>query len=309
MEIVEWKKGYNSNFKKTVLTIGNFDGVHLGHQAIFKDVVKKAKETGGTPAILTFDPHPQTFFSGKDIPLITGFEKKMELIWPFGIEVAFVCGRSKEFYMMSADEFVRDVLVDSLHISHIFVGDDFAFGSGREGNFDLLRKMGKKYGFNITEERSVKLGGVLIKSTVIRNIITSGRMAEASIYLGRYFSIKGKVISGVGRGKKLGIPTANLEYKGGLIPPFGVYVVNVLLDGKVFGGVANIGDNPTFGDVTFSFEVHILDFDRDLYGKEIEVSFIARIRGEEKFDSIKELKKRIRKDIKTAKNILKWQAR
>ncbi len=307
MEIVEWEKGYNSDFKKTVLTIGNFDGVHLGHQAIFKDVVDKAKKISGTPAIMTFDPHPQKFFSGEDVPIITGFENKMELIEPLGIEVVFVCGRTKEFYMMSADEFVRDVLVDSLHISHIIVGDDFAFGSGRKGDFNFLREMGRKYKFDVTEERSVTLGGILIKSTAIRNLIAEGMVAEASIYLGRDFSINGKVISGMGRGKKLGIPTANLEYKGGLIPPFGVYVVNVSVDGKLFGGVANLGDNPTFGDVTFSFEVHIFDFDRDLYGKEIEVSFITRIRGEKKFNNIKALKKRMEKDIKTAKNILKWR--
>ena len=179
MEIVEWEKGYNSPFTKTVLTIGNFDGVHLGHQTIFRDVVDKAKEIGGTPAIMTFDPHPQKFFSGEDIPIITGFEKKMELTRPFGIEVVFVCGRTKEFYMMSADEFVRDVLVESLHIAHIIVGDDFAFGTGRKGDFGFLREMGRKYNFDVTEERSVTIGGILIKSTAIRNLITEGNMAEA----------------------------------------------------------------------------------------------------------------------------------
>lgn len=305
LEVINWEKGYKSPFKKAVLTIGNFDGVHLGHQVIFEDVVSRAKEISGTPAAMTFNPHPQKIFRGKEPPIITKFEEKLKLIESFGIEVAFVVGGTKKFYLMSAEEFIADVLVESLSVAHIVVGNDFTLGKGREGGIELLRDMGNRFGFGLDVKGDVKVGGVLVKSTVIRDLIASGDVYRAYLMMGRGFSVKGVVTTGAGRGKAiLGVPTANIVYEGNLVPPDGVYVVHVTFSGTKYGGVCNLGMNPTFGDGKFAFEVHIFNFDQDIYGEEIEVSFLTRIRGEEKFADVSALMERMEKDIAFAREIL-----
>ena len=308
MKIIEWEEGYRSPFEKTVLTVGNFDGVHLGHQELFREVTKKAGEIGGdrgTPAIITFDPHPQGFFSGHEPPLITDFFRKMEIIESFGIKAAFVCGREKAFYNRSAEEFVKEVLVESLRIEYILVGHDFTFGRGREGDINLLCELAKRYGFTVGEKGAITVGGILVSSTMIRNLILDGQVAEASLLLGREYVVSGKVFRGVGRGRKLGFPTANIVCQSNLMPPDGVYVVRIRLDHEEHAGVANLGKNPTFGDVPFSFEVHILDFNRDIYERDIEVFFVSRIRGEVKFSGPEDLIKQISKDVEGARRILK----
>ncbi len=304
MEIVNWEEGYQSLLKKTVLTIGNFDGIHLGHQAILKDVVKKAGEVSGTPAVMTFNPHPQKIFREIDPPIIVKFEERLKIIESFGISVTYVVGRSKDFYRMSAEEFIEDVMVKSLSVIHIIVGNDFTLGKDRTGGIELLEKMGAKLGFGVDVQDDITMGGVLVKSTTIRNLIVAGKVYRASLLMGRRFAIKGSVTTGAGRGKDLGFPTANIVFEGNLIPPDGVYVVHVMVSGKQYGGVSNLGKNPTFGDGKFVFEVHIFDFEGDIYGEEIEVSFVARIRGEEKFKEVSELVDRINRDIAFAKGIL-----
>jgi len=199
--VVDWHEGYKSPFKKTVLTIGNFDGVHLGHQAIFRDVAQRAEDISGTPAAMTFDPHPQKIFRGVEPPIITRFDQKLRLIEPFGIEVVFVSGKTRDFYEMSAEEFIEGVLVEGLSVAHIVVGNDFTLGRGREGGIDLLRKMGDQLGFGVDVKEEVKIGGVLVKSTVIRDLIVRGDVYRASILLGREFGIGGKVSTGASRGK------------------------------------------------------------------------------------------------------------
>ena len=304
MKIIEWERGYLSPFEKSVLTVGNFDGVHLGHQEIFREVVKKANETGGVPCLVTFNPHPQKLFSGEEPPLITSFEQKLEIIESFGIEVVFVAGRDIGFYMMEAREFVITMLVNSLHIAHIFVGHDFRFGKGQTGDFELLKQMGEEAGFVAHEMGAVTIEGVLVSSTMVRNLIVAGEVAEATILLGREYCVKGGVITGSGRGKGLGFPTANLEVKGSLIPKDGVYVVKVELDGGIYGGVANLGDNPTFNNGKFSFEVHIFDYTGDLTGRQLSVFFVSRIRDEIKFKGPDALVERIKKDVTIARKIL-----
>lgn len=304
LEIVNWKEGYQSPLRKTVLTIGNFDGIHLGHQAILKDVVKKAGEVSGAPAVMTFNPHPQKIFRGIDPPIIVKFEERLKIIESFGISVTYVVGRSKDFYRMSAEEFIEDVMVKSLSVIHIIVGNDFTLGKDRTGGIELLEKMGAKLGFGVDVQDDIMMGGVLVKSTTIRNLIIAGKVYRASLLMGREFAIKGRVKTGAGRGKDLGFPTANIVFEGNLIPPDGVYVVYVMVSGKKYGGVSNLGKNPTFGDGKFAFEVHILDFEGDIYGEEIEVSFVARIRGEEQFKEVSELVDRINSDIAFAKGIL-----
>jgi len=310
MKIVSWEPEYRSPYLKTVLTVGNFDGVHLGHRAIFTSVIAKARELSAIPAVLTFNPHPQHFFRRGEPPLITTFEKKMGLIESLGIEVVFVAGKNREFYDLSAEAFVREVLVDSLKMIHVFVGHDFTFGKDKAGSIDLLTRLGVQYGFGVEEKSAVTVDGVLVSSTMVRNLIQMGRVNDASRLLGRDFSVSGEVIRGVGRGRQLGYPTANINYTGRLMPLGGVYVVWVIIDDRCFYGVANLGNNPTFGSRSFSFEVHILNFDEDIYGKVIETGFIDRIRYEIKFSGPDELVKQIRDDIAVAERIIKnYEAR
>lgn len=306
MKIVQWEKGYRSPYGVTILTVGNFDGVHVGHREIFHCVVEKANELKGTPAVLTFNPHPQHFFSRGEPPLITDFERRAELIASCGIEVLFVAGRTKDFYEMSAEDFVTEVLVKSLKMKYIFVGHDFTFGKGRTGNIDLLMSLGRHLGFGVEEKAAVSVEGMIVSSTMVRNLVQAGNVAQAAKLLGREFSVKGPVIRGVGRGRQLGFPTANIDYGATLMPPFGVYIVRVVVAGKHFWGVANLGDNPTFGAKKLSFEVYILDFDRDIYDTVIEVGFVDRIRDEIKFSNPEKLIGQIRDDIETARRIIKY---
>ena len=310
MKIVSWEPGYRSPYLKTVLTIGNFDGVHLGHRAIFDSVIANARELSAIPAVLTFNPHPQHFFRRSEPPLITTFEKKMELMESCGIEAVFVAGKTREFYDLTAEDFVRQVLLESLKMVSIFVGHDFTFGKGKAGSIELLTRMGREHNFAIHEKSAVVVEGMLVSSTMIRNLVQMGRVSQASALLGRDFSLSGRVIRGVGRGRKLGYPTANVEYTGRLMPLGGVYVTWVKIDGRQFFGVANLGNNPTFGAGSFSLEVHILDFDEDIYDKVIEVGFIDRIRHEIKFSGPDELIRQIQDDVTVAERMIKrYEAR
>ncbi len=305
MEIISWEPHYHSPYPETVLTVGNFDGVHLGHRAIFSDVVDKARELSSVPAVLTFNPHPQRFFRRQEPPLITTFHKKMDLIASCGIGAVFVAGKNREFYDLTAERFVKEVLVDSLNMTYIFVGHDFTFGKGKTGSIDLLMRMGAEFGFGVEEKRAVTVDGVLVSSTMIRNLVQMGRVKDAAALLGRDFSASGEVIRGAGRGKRLGFPTANVDYGGRLVPLGGVYVVWVVVDDRCFYGVADIGTNPTFGDRHASLEVYILDFDDDIYSRVVEVGFIDRIRDEVKFPGPEQLTQQIRDDIRVAERIIK----
>lgn len=310
MNVVYWEPGYRSSYTRTVLTIGNFDGVHLGHRAIFRCVIDKARELSATSAVLTFNPHPQHFFPRGEPPLITTFEKRMALIEGCGIEVVFIAGRTREFYEMSARQFVEEVLVSGLGMAYVFVGHDFTFGKGKSGTIELLMTLGEEHGFGVEEKSAVSVEGIVVSSTMVRNLIQMGRMSEAAKLLGRDFSASGTVIRGVGRGRQLGYPTANIDYTGRLMPLGGVYVVWVSVGGRRFWGVANLGNNPTFGAKAFSFEAHILDFDEDIYDRVIEVGFIDRIRYEIKFTGPHELVRQIEDDIKIARRIIKdYEAR
>jgi len=310
MKIVSWEPGYRSPYLKTVLTIGNFDGVHLGHRAIFNSVIAEALELSAIPAVLTFNPHPQQFFRSSEPPLITTFDKKMELMESCGIEVVFVAGANREFYDLTAEAFVHEVLLKSLNMVSVFVGHDFTFGKGKAGTIELLTMMGEQYGFGVNEKGAVVVEGMLVSSTMIRNLIQMGRVRQASTLLSRDFSVSGRVIRGAGRGRKLGYPTANIDYTGRLMPLGGIYVTWVVIDGRRYYGVANLGNNPTFGTHSFSFEVHILRFDEDIYDKVIEVGFIDRIRHEIKFSGPDELIRQIRDDISVAERMIKsYEAR
>ena len=296
-------------FKHAVITIGNFDGVHIGHQALFHEAIEKAEAIGGTSVAMTFEPHPlRVMKQNNHPPLITLYEQKSELIERTGINVLICVPFTLEFAALSAEQFVRDLLVQKIGIKAIVVGQDYSFGKNREGNIDLLRSYGPEYGFEVIVAGWIKSARALadrISSTKIRQLVTDGRMERAEKMLGRNYQIRGKVVAGRDRGGKLlGIPTANINLHDELCPKTGIYAVTVECGGNQHRGVANIGYSPTFEDHEFTVEVHILDFSANIYGKQIRVNFIKRIRDEIKFSNISELIDQIKLDIAAAHKIL-----
>ncbi|MFN3396267.1 MAG: bifunctional riboflavin kinase/FAD synthetase [Thermodesulfovibrionales bacterium] len=293
-------------FKDIVITIGNFDGLHLGHQKVLKAVKEHASVRGGTPAVLTFDPHPvKVLEPSKDLRIITPFEEKARLIEALGIELLLCLTFNRELAGMRPVDFIRDIIIDRIGAVEVIVGHGYRFGKRREGTTELLRRMGDRYGFRTVVVRNKTLSGRAVSSSLIRKLIINGMVSEASRLLGRPYMIQGKVIKGKGRGESLlQIPTANIETTYELIPSEGVYAVRVALGERLYGGVMNIGRNPTFGDVGLSLEVHILDFYGDLLGSPITVYFIKRLRGEKRFPDIDRLRESIKQDINSARKIL-----
>lgn len=293
--------------RNPVLTIGNFDGVHKGHLALFEQVKQRAKAISGQSAVMTFDPHPvKVMRPGNGPPLITPTKQKLELIDKAGIEVIFCLPFTKSFAKMSAREFVENILVNNIGVREIVVGYDYAFGADRDGNIELLQEMGTSLGFVVHVLPPVYVGGNLVSSTYIRKLIQDGNLNQSRELLGRDYQIYGTVVSGKNRGARLlGYPTANLKLVDELTPKRGTYAVEVVLDDRKYDGVANIGYNPTFGEGALSVETHVLDFSGDLLGMGIRVNFIERLRDEKSFGDVKELSNQIDRDIKRAKEILR----
>ena len=281
-----------------VVTLGNFDGVHLGHQAIFKQVVAWALNVGGSAVTFTFEPHPLKVLAPHRSPrLLATFREKMAQIEAAGVDVVLCAKFTPEFASQNPDDFVKEVLVGALGVKELFVGHDYAFGKDRKGDIPFLRGCGARYGFGVHVIGPVKVEGILVSSTKIRQLIMDGEVCLASKLMGRPYSIEGSVIPGHSRGKKLGFPTANITTPNELAPKEGVYAVTVEMEGKVYKGAANIGKNPTFGDDAVSYEVHMLDLEDDLYGKFIKIKFIKRVRDEFKFKDVDELIEQIKKDV------------
>jgi riboflavin kinase / FMN adenylyltransferase len=308
MEFIKSLDQINQPFKNAVITIGNFDGVHIGHQALFHEVIEKAEKIDGTSIAMTFDPHPLRVLNhNKTLSLITLGEHKLELISASGIDVLICIPFTHEFATMSARSFVEQ-LVKRIGMKAIITGDDYTFGRNREGNVNLLKILGQEMGFEVLisdwiEATTVKPGR--ISSTRIRELIAKGEVASAKKLLGRFYQVRGTVVSGRNRGGKLlGFPTANIVLQEELCPKAGVYAVTVDCLARQFMGVANIGYSPTFSDNIFTVEVHILDFHNDIYGNHIRVNFVERIRDEIKFSGITELSEQIRKDIEYARWVL-----
>ncbi len=296
-----------ASFKQAALTIGNFDGVHLGHQALFRKVVAISQKTGGDTVAITFDPHPLKVLRPDNPPkLICTLEHKIELIAEAGIDHLGILAFTKELAATSAREFVHEILYRRIGMKDLVVGYDYACGKGREGNIPFLKKMGKELGFNVHVVPPITIDGIVVSSTKVRELVTQGQMRKVRLLLGRYYQIRGIVQVGRKRGGKVvGFPTANLNIdEDDLCPKPGVYVVQVLHDSQCYGGVLNIGYNPTFGDDKLTAETHIFDFDKDIYGQPIKVNLIQRIRDEKKFSGPEELARQISKDVETARLIL-----
>lgn len=307
MEVFVGVENIQRSFKNPVLTIGNFDGVHRGHQALFRRAREWAAELGGESVVLTFNPHPlQVLAPDQRLLFITPHERKLELIALCGIDVAIVVPFSTEFAQISAADFVKVLLVDRIGPKAIVVGEDYRFGYGREGDTHYLQKMGTRYGFKVETVPGVQLEGTVVSSTLIRQLIQDGDLREANRLLGRSYEIAGLVVPGHQRGGRLlGFPTANISISGQAPPKLGVYAVRVSVGEATYGGAANVGFNPTFGGTQLSIEVFLFDFDENIYDRLIRVSFLERLRDEKRFAGPDELAAQIRKDVAKAKEILR----
>jgi riboflavin kinase/FMN adenylyltransferase len=309
MKIIQNLETITEPFKNAVITIGNFDGVHIGHQALFHEVIETADAVNGTSIAMTFEPHPiRVIKQNGHPPLITLIEQKKELIEKSGIDVLICIPFTKDFAAISARDFVEQILVRKIGIQSIIVGPDYTFGNRREGNVDLLKAYADELGFVVIVAEWIHPTSTdqnRISSTAVRELVVDGDMQEARKMLGRNYQIRGTVAHGRDRGGKLlGIPTANVNLHDELCPKVGVYAVIVKYDGNRYPGVANIGYSPTFDDYIFTVEAHIFDFKEDIYGKKIMVDFVQRLRDEIKFSGIDELVKQINQDIIDAKTIL-----
>jgi riboflavin kinase/FMN adenylyltransferase len=304
MEIILGTANLKKKFNTPVITIGNFDGIHLGHQKIFKEVKQRSSELKGDSIVYTFEPHPLNILSPhKKVPLITSFSEKIKLIEESGIDIVICEDFTPEYANLSPRQFVKNILMDKIGIRAIFVGHNYAFGKGREGNIVTLKWLGEESDFEVHVVDAVKVDNVPVSSTKIRDIIQKGEVKKAARFLGRNYSISGKVGKGKDRGKGLGFPTANLKSVKEIHPKPGIYVVHVFYRDRPYQGVVNIGFNPTFADHTLSIEVHILDFNKDIYDEDIKISFVERLRDEKAFDSPETLVEQINKDVERTREI------
>ena len=293
-------------FEKPCVTIGNFDGAHLGHQELFAEVVSRARDGHGCSVVVTFDPHPLRILRPGSVKLISTIDQKVEQIDKAGIDHLVIIPFDRDFAATSAEHFVEKILVETIGMAELVVGYDYAFGKGRSGDIPFLKEQGKKMGFPVHVVEALYLDEMLVSSTKVRDLVKEGRMMEASTLLGRPYQIRGVVQVGKKRGgAEIGYPTANLEVnEEDLVPRKGVYVVQVICEGRCYGGVLNIGYNPTFGEHQLVAETHIFDFNKDIYGKPIRLNLLEFIRDERKFSGVTELAQQIGKDVVQAKAVL-----
>ena len=305
MRVIRSVHDFPAEFREAMVTIGNFDGVHRGHQRIFERVIESAKNVGAPSLAITFEPHPKKVIHPERHPffLLTPLDEKLALIESCGIDAVLVINFNIEFARTTAGEFVRSILWNALRIKKIFIGYDYTFGKDREGNADFLRDRGAQLGFDIEQIEAVFIDNYVVSSTNVRLSILDGNVRLASRMLGRYYNISGTVVQGFRRGTGMGFPTANIQAEK-VIPRAGVYVIYAIIDGLRYEGVLNIGFNPTFGNEELSVEGHLFDFQGNIYGKKVTILFVDRLRDEMKFPSPQELAEQIAKDIERGKSIL-----
>jgi len=309
MEVYRGLDAIHGGFSASVVTLGNFDGVHLGHQEIFRRLKARASELKTQALVLTFDPHPVRVLRPAMSPdLITPLEEKLRLIAECGIDGVVLADFTKEFAAQHPGSFVDEVLCEKLSARYVIVGHDFTFGRGKEGTIDSLKEMGERKGFDVEVVEALVSEGEIVSSTRIRGLIAGGDVSAAAALLGRNYSIYGEVVKGDGRGRSLGFPTANIASHGELFPENGVYAVEIELEKKRMSGIANVGVRPTFGGGERTIEAHIFDFDGSLYGEVVRLDFVGRVRDEISFSGPEELSRQIRQDIVEAKNILKRES-
>lgn len=288
------------------VTIGNFDGVHMGHQRLLCRTRQKALAQGLASVAVTFDPHPLRVLVGASTPpFITLTPQKLELIASLGLDFVLCLEFTKALAQMEPGEFVQTFLVDGTRMKEMVIGYDYAFGRNRKGNYSLLSELGVRFGFHVEQLGPVLMEDAIVSSSRIRDMLQEGLVWEARTLLGRFYRVEGTVVRGQNRGGRLlGFPTANLRLTDELFPKTGVYAVWAEHDGEALQAVANIGFNPTFGNDILSVEVHILDFNRDIYGDQVRIHFVQRLRNEQKFPDVHSLTARIHEDILLARRIL-----
>jgi riboflavin kinase / FMN adenylyltransferase len=293
------------HWHQTVLALGNFDGLHRGHVKIIERVRRGASERGGTPVVLTFDPHPpRVVRPDKAPPLLMTQSQKIEALARAGIQGVAVVRFTLELSRWEPEQFVRAVLVDWLRVAEVWVGADFLFGRNRSGNFSLLRTLGARLGFRVEKIDPVRYKDFVVSSTRIRRLVSDGRMDEAGALLGHHYAIDGVVVPGAGRGRHIGFPTANLATDNELLPPNGVYATTATIDGIVHPGVTNIGVRPTFGTAgETTVETHVFEMTEDLYARPVRLSFVQRLREERAFPDVDALTAQIEADVRRAKRL------
>jgi riboflavin kinase / FMN adenylyltransferase len=297
-----------------VATIGNFDGVHLGHQRLMRDLVARAAKIGGTPTVITFHPHPLQVLAPNNAPRqIQTLEQKLATIESLGVRLVIVIPFDPQFARTSARDFVNNVLCEKLRLREIYVGPNFAFGYRREGSFNLLKEIGEVKGFLVGRIHQVQFRGSRVSSTAVRQALIAGQVGLARRLLARPYAIEGKVIHGTATGAGFRVPTANLEGGNDLIPRRGVYVTMLSIDGRRHRSVTNIGMRPTISGADalapLSIETHILDFHEDVYGREVIIEFMMRLRDERRFPDTKALFDQIQKDVRAARRYFRWLER
>ena len=287
------------------LAIGVFDGMHLGHQAVISTSAEHARSVNGTPVVVTFDPHPEKILRPATAPhLLTATEHKIGLIRDLGVAHLLIIAFDKQFAATEPEDFVQQLVKHSKPLREICVGHEWAFGKNRRGNLELLEKLGARFDFGVVGIPPVTVNGEIVSSTTIRRAVEAGDLRKAAVMLGREYTILGTVVRGDNLGKKIGFPTANLSAHNEQFPPNGVYFAQAMLDGVIYPGVVNLGYRPTVSsEKDRVLEIHLFDFDRDIYGSDLEVRFVRYLRPEKKFESVDMLARQIALDVKQARDL------
>lgn len=294
------------SMRGTVATMGNFDGIHLGHQALVRNTVEESKRLGYPSTVLTFEPHPLKILAPERAPsLILSYEDKIALLQSLGVDIVVAQRFDRQFASIPAEDFVRQFLVDRLKVKKLWVGRDLRFGQGRRGGTDDLLRLAADAGFDVGVLDPILLNGIRISSSRIRQLVEEGRVAEVRPMLGRYHFVSGRIVAGNRRGRELGFPTANIATETEVVPLNGIYATLTQLQNRRLLSVSSVGINPTFGDGPRTVESFILDFDGDIYGERITLSFVQRIRDEKKFVAVKDLIAQMHEDVKHARAVFK----
>jgi riboflavin kinase/FMN adenylyltransferase len=306
MKIIRGLKCIGPDIQNGVLTLGNFDGLHLGHQKILQTFTDRARDSGVQAMVFTFEPHPLKILApDRCPPLLTTFHEKMKLLQKSNVDVVICAHFTEELASQHPEEFIRSTLWEKLRVKEVYVGYNYTFGRGRKGTIAMLDEYSRHYPFRVHVVEEVNIQGENVSSTAIRNYIREGNIEKANLLLGRPYTLTGKVMPGCGRGRTLGFPTANIAPGIKLIPKYGVYLVRILIHEKTYNGVANIGPRPTFGDPSPGVEVYIFDLQANLYQQFLEIELIKRIRDEISFPNAGSLVQQIRQDVKDAHQIFK----
>lgn len=299
--------GWPRALRPNAVTIGNFDGVHLGHQAMLARLTARAAAVGGLPTVLTFEPHPREVFTPAVAPTrLTSLREKLEILRDLGVAHVHICRFNRSFAALTAEAFVQRILVEGLRARYVLVGDDFRFGAGRTGDFRLLSDLGARYGYQTEALTTVEAAGMRASSTAVREALAAGDMATAAQLLGRPYSISGRVVGGDRLGRRIGYPTANIQLKHNRPPLTGIFAVRVQgLDRPDWPGVASLGTRPTVhANGRPTLEVHLFDFDRSIYRAHLRVGFLHKLREEAKFSSLEALIAQIDRDVEQARELL-----